>query len=525
MRAGVGALLIALLTSVALPAAAAVVVTSERPESTALTIYPDRTVEDVAQVFGFDPSTGLALVTEWRTVEVPAGETTVRLRGVAEGIIPETAALEGIPARLVEQNQDFDLLSPGALIAGSIGERVRRVRTNAKTGRETVDEAVIRSGPGGVVLEIDGRFEAIGCGGGPERLVFERTPEGLTDRPTLSVTLNVREAGRYPVKLTYLAVGLLWQADYVAQARDDGGMDLLGWITLKNLSGTTFADAPTQVVAGKLETTGEGRATVVRAKTRSPACWPMDTTSGRLRPPPPPPPPAPPPAPAPPAMDMVVSAMRRSEAMVSVVAVMAVQSELGDYKLYSLPTPTTVAARQTKQVAMLSQDGVRFDRIYQFRNGDGATWEPDQVVAPNLLLRTDNTKAKGLGLPLPGGKLTILQTTPEGRRLLAAETTFENTAVNAPLELTLAPATDIEVRPRVVRAWKRGKRDLTEYEVAVTNDRAFAATFETVQMAYRPMRIVSESQRHQVKPAGRTWTLKLQPGETQTLRYTVETRP
>lgn len=523
MRPAVAALLVVL--TAATPVVAQVAAVSERPESVALTIYPDPNGGDITDYSRFDSRTGLALVTEWRTIEVAAGETTLRFRGVAEGIVPQTAALEGLPARPVEQNQDYDLLSPGSLIARSVGEPVKRVRTNAETGRETVEDAVIRSGPNGVVLEVDGRFEALGCGGGAERIVFERAPDGLTDRPTLSMRVRVKEAGRYRVKLTYLTVGLLWSANYVASVRDDGLVDLLGWITLKNLSGTGFADAPTQFVAGELENTGETRATEPRVEIKRANCWPMDTTTGRATLPPPPPPP-PPPAPAYDGemAEIVVTAQRRSGA-IQAAPVMAVQSALGDYKLYSLPGLTTVAARQTKQVAMLSSEGVSFDRVYGYRVMDGSEWDADTLEAGTLLLRTKNARARGLGLPLPGGKVAVMQTNPDGRLMLAGETSFRNTPVDAPLELELGPAPGIEVRPRQVRAWTRGKRDLTEYEVAVTNTRETPVAFEVVHQGYdSALKVRSESRRHEVKPAGLTWTLPLGPGERSVLRYTIETR-
>lgn len=526
MRVAAGALLIALLAGT--PAHAASLAVSEKPEAVALTIYPDPNGGDITDYDTFDAETGLALVSEWRTIDVPAGETLIRFRGVAEGIVPETAALDGLPARPIEQNQDYDLLSPGSLISRSVGERVKRVRTNRETGRETVEDAVIRSGPNGVVLEVDGRFEALNCGGGPERIVFERAPDGVTDRPTLSMRVRVQTAGRYRVRLSYLAVGLLWSANYVASVRDDGRLDLLGWITLKNLSGTTFADAPTQFVAGELESTGDRKATEARAETVSPKCWPMDTTTGRRMPVPPPPPPAPAYAAYGNSVDeIIVTAQRRSESLQDVpLAVMAVQSELGDYKLYSLPGLTSVAARQTKQVAMLSQEAVSFDRVYSYRVADGDAWDPDTLDAASLLLRTKNSKARGLGLPLPGGKVAVMQTNPDGRRMLAGETSFRNTPVDAPLELEIGEAPDIEVRPRQVRAWKRGKRDLTEYEVAVTNTRETPAAFEVVHESYGDVaaKVRAETAKHQRKPAGPTWILTLNPGERSVLRYTIETR-
>ena len=67
--------------------------------------------------------------------------------------------------------------------------------------------------------------------------------------------MNVRAAtaGRYTVQLSYLALGLHWSADYVARIdADDRTLKLTGWLTLVNSTGTTFANTPAEVIAGKL---------------------------------------------------------------------------------------------------------------------------------------------------------------------------------------------------------------------------------------------------------------------------------
>ena len=42
-------------------------------------------------------------------VDLPAGEGVIRLRGLATGVVPQSAVLEGLPAEVVERNVDFDL--------------------------------------------------------------------------------------------------------------------------------------------------------------------------------------------------------------------------------------------------------------------------------------------------------------------------------------------------------------------------------------------------------------------------------
>ena len=490
---------------------------SAGPESVALTVY-----QDPGGSGYYNGRSGLALVTEWRTVEVPAGESRVVFKGVAAGIVPATAALDGLPADMVERNQDYNLLSPGSILAAAIGEPVKLVRTNPRTGVETVRTGIVRSGPRGVILEIDGGFEALGCGGEPERLVFERMPDALAPEPTLSMLVRTRGAGRYRVRLTYLAVGLNWKANYVATVRPDGRtLNLTGWITLSNDSATTFNDAPTQVVAGTVSRSWRTAATVVHGRRIDSACWPMGlnftgddivVTGSRISPAPvamaPPPPPPPPPAPPPPAAE----------------GFMAEQSDLGDYKLYTLPFPTTVAARQTKQLLMLKAEGVGFDRVYRFSTWPVAQFPAaDQATATELLLRMKNRKEGGLGLPLPGGNATITQETPDGT-LIAGSFKFENSAVGSPFDLKLANSRQVEVVPAIVSDKARGKRrrDMT-YAVEVTNHTAAPATFEVRVMQTRQVfKITGASVKPVSRDGGRVMAVVLAPGERRTLRYTVQ---
>src|SRR4030095_15355614 len=168
---------------------------SPGPESVRVTIYrnPDDSVtpyEDEEQYdFDYASASGLAMVSETRTVDVPAGTSTIVFRAVADAIVPQTAAIEGLSAAILESNFDYDLLTPGAVIAKSHGEHVQLVRTDTATGRTTARDAILRTGPDGIVLDGDGTTEVLNCSGLNEKLVFPRVPPGLADEPRLSMTV------------------------------------------------------------------------------------------------------------------------------------------------------------------------------------------------------------------------------------------------------------------------------------------------------------------------------------------------
>lgn len=502
---------------------------SARPDGATVVIYRDQPVDTVQlmaqsrQSWNRLDRQGLALIVETRTVDLPAGEGIIRFRGLATGVVPQSAVLEGLPAHVVERNADFDLLSPASLMEKSIGEVVRVVRTNPATGEQVEKAAVIRAGAQGTVLEIDGRFEALDCSGQTERVVFDRVPEGLGDQPTLSVRTRAERAGRHTVTLAYLTTGLQWSADYVARLDPtDGTLDLTGWVTLANFGGTGFPDAPVQVVAGTLRKDAGTVPVEPLVRYQQNQCWPQGTTtfgSGQFAgyggAPPPPPPPAPPRLAVMEAADVVVTGSRMARA-----PKLAEQGELGDYKIYTLPEPTTVAARQTKQVRFLEREGVAYERVYR-----GGVLNPDDESRPTaIVMKLRNEEGAGLGVALPGGSVAVMQPDGAGGVLLAGQDRFEDKGVGLPVRLAFGESPDVRVQTRLVKSGSstRGTvtTERTEVETTVTNARSEPVTVELVAAAamQRGFRIRSQSVRSRVDDTGYlVWTLSVPANGAATL--------
>ena len=523
MRAA--AAIAAALLGLAGPAAADVV--SKAPDGTEVVVYRDRPVRtaDLANL-DKDDTSGLALITETRTLDLPAGRSRVRFEGVADGIIPQSAAVEGLPAPQIERNFDYDLLSPGSLIAAMVGKPVKVVRTNPKTGKETTTTATLRSGPDGVVLETSGGVEALRCSGGPERLVFDHAPEGLADRPTLSVLTDVTRPGRYTVRVSYLTVRMDWSADYIARINPDGRtLDLSGWITLSNRTAVSFKDAPTAVVAGRL---ARAPVELPRIVTKDVAlnCWPNETTHGGW----PqqeaaaaapeaaiPPPPLPPPPPM--AVMALASPMRRQEVK---------QTDLGDYKLYSLAEPTTVAARQTKQVQFLDKEAVAFDTVYVHRINawPGYRSDPEQQQPTTITLRLQNKVANGLGQSLPAGQVA-LRRSGVGRELYVGEYGVRDVPVGEPFEIETGAAAKVFTEDRIVSDTLVGdkdhRREVIALEVVAFNRKTDPAVVEIRHAGsfMQGFKIEAESLAHASKGGDPIWRLALPAGGERTLAYTV----
>ncbi|WP_292053251.1 MULTISPECIES: DUF4139 domain-containing protein [unclassified Brevundimonas] len=506
---------------------------SERPGSVSVVVYRDRPVdtgellERSRQSWSRLDLEGLALIVEKRVVDVPAGEGVIRFKGLATGIVPHSATVEGLPAELLEQNADYDLISPANLLERAIGETVTVVRTNAGNGEVVEQSGVLRAGTNGAVVEIDGRFEALDCSGLTERLVFETVPEGLGATPTLSIRTRAEQAGRYEVTLAYLATGLQWSADYVARvSADESTINLEGWITLANFGGTSFADAPVLVVAGDLSRDADTRPIEVRTRIANTTCWPQQrshegweryaTYHGppAMMPPPPPPPPAP----------GVAMRMMVEEIVVTGSRIKAELQELGDYKAYVIPHRTTVAARQTKQVLFLAQDNVAVERVVVL------PFSPAVDTAPadfgQIELRAPNIEAKGLGIPVPEGGVAFYVATADQPTAYAGSDTVSDTAVGLPVRFSFQTATGITSKVVVTGDESRGrgarKRQVDSHRITLANTTGLAVDVEmpvgSWETGARGFRIEREGLRSQIDAdtGQRVWRTRLAAGETRT---------
>ena len=146
----------------------------------------------------------LALVKDRRTVTLSAasadGRVALAFRDVSARIRPQTALLRDVDGgglTVIEQNFDFDLLTPAKLLEKYVGREVGLVTTHPTTGEQTEERATVLAATNGVVLRIGDRIETGGfdmaAGGQPVglggRIVYRDIPANLRDRPTLVLTL------------------------------------------------------------------------------------------------------------------------------------------------------------------------------------------------------------------------------------------------------------------------------------------------------------------------------------------------
>jgi hypothetical protein len=430
----------------------------------------------------------LALVQDSRRIALPPQRSTQEFPDVSAQIRPETVTISGDGIAVVEQNFDYDLLSPSALMEKAVGETITIVRINPATGAEQRERAEVLAVNGGVVLRIGSRIEVLRDDGLPVRVIFDKVPENLRARPTLSVTLDSGSGGTRPVTLSYLTPGLGWKADYVTLFDEAAGrIDVQGWVTLSNNTGTTFANASTLLVAGTVQQESGGG------------------YRGGYAPPPP-----------------------SGRPLRQPGTETADRERLGDFYLYPLAERTTLANRQTKQVSFLDVSGAPGRKAYEFRNYWLGT--QDQPRSADTVLKFSTARDQGLGDALPAGTVRVYVKDARGNAQFIGENNIGHTPMGSELGLKTGEAFDVKVQP-VVEERRRlsDTRWRTVMRYTLTNARPEAVTVDLVQSGldffFDDTRIVSESMKSERRSSNEAqWRVPVPANGTASVTATFETR-
>jgi hypothetical protein len=427
----------------------------------------------------------LALVRDRRRLALPHGESRLALRDVSAKIQPETALLQSVgnPGRLtvLEQNFDYDLLSPEKLLEKYVGRDVDVIRTNPQTGQRTRERARVMATNGGVVLRYADRIETSVDG----QLAFPSLPPDLRDRPTLVTDVgNAGAAAAQQVELTYLTGGLSWKADYTALlSPNDDRIDLHGLITLQNQSGTAYRDARVQLVAGDVN--------VVQSEFAKGAAVPAPTAdSYNLAP---------------------------------------KEQSLFEYHLYTLPRKTTVADNQTKQVELLNATRIPVTKTLELRGAPSYYRSRNGDLGTRLKLGTYVTflnRGGSLGIALPKGAVRVYKRDNGGQEQFVGSDSIDHTPRNETVRLFLGSSFDVTATKKQTdfRVVVPDHTYDSEYEIVLRNAKRVAQNVVVVEPIPGDWTMQRSSAPYQKSSSSTaTWTLRVPPDGSTTLTYRVRT--
>ncbi|MDB5426240.1 MAG: hypothetical protein JWR43_215 [Phenylobacterium sp.] len=429
----------------------------------------------------------LALVQDIRNLSIAAGRQRLEFKDVSARIRPETVSLVAADVGIVEQNFDYDLLTPEKLMEKAVGRQVQIVRINPGNGAQVTETATVLSVNGGVVLKIGDRIEVLRQDDVPTRVIFDGIPQNLRAKPTLSVTVDSGKAGARPATLSYLTNGLSWKADYVAMFDEGPGkLDLQGWVTLTNTSGVDYPDAAVQLVAGD-----------VNLANNEQEYWQRRQTARN-------------------------TSVRRGG--VGGGPVETGPTSVADYYLYPLPGHTTVAQNQTKQVSFLDAKGAAARKAYEYR----AYWfETLQTPASaDVAVQFSNSSHAGLGHQLPGGIVRVYVRDQAGEPKFVGENRIDHTPQGSDISVKIGEAFDVTVQPTVVAQDGAGKtRSRYRMSYLVRNAKAQPVTVVIRQGGlWREGKVIDESLKSRRLDAyNLAWDVPVPANGETTLTFTVET--
>lgn len=429
----------------------------------------------------------LAFVRDTRSLKLPAGRSLIAFEGVARQIKPETAMLTGSNLRVIEQNYDYNLLNAYNLLNTAAGQKVKTAVTDPENGRDIFDSAVILNGnSGSPVLQFSYGIET----NFPGRIIYEKIPEGLRTKPTLIIDVENARSGTQNVELAYLTNGISWKADYIAEISSSDKLNLNGWVTLDNQSGTDYKDAKVQLIAGSVNQ--------VRP------IMPRSLNAG-----------------------LIMKAAAFDGAVAESGAAAPATEALGDYYMYSLPFQTTIKDKQSKQVSLMTKPDVAYTKEYRLISplyiGLGSSLDEFEKQTPSVIFKITNGKASNLGEPLPAGTLRMYEKDSSGNLQFIGESSFPRTAVGEKIELNTGSAFDIWVKGRLTQSQNIAK-DTKEISAEITfeNAKAEAADMVFIQNFGSQYQLLEENMTGTEKNSrAREWKFNIKPGEKQVLTFKI----
>ncbi|MCX5913868.1 MAG: DUF4139 domain-containing protein [Deltaproteobacteria bacterium] len=374
-------------------------------------------------------NSNVGLVKDLRAIDLNKGVQELKFMDVAGKIDPTTvhikSLIEAASLMVLEQNYEYDLLSPQKLLEKFVGQKVRLATTNPETKKEEIVEATLLSTQGGNIFQVGDKIHI----GHPGRIVLPRIPENLIPQPTLVWLLDNKLPAKQRVEATYLTGGINWKADYVAVLNAaDNQTDLTGWVTIDNRSGATYQNAQLKLVAGDIHRVRE------------------DKIAPRA-----------------------ASKMAAQEA-----APQFKEESFFEYHLYTLDRRTTLKDNQTKQMTLLQADQVPVKKLFIFSGSPQYYYyRYDQKSGKQkvgVFLEFENAQKNRLGMPLPKGTVRVYKQDREGSLQFIGEDQIDHTPKDEKFKLKIGEAFDV-VGERVQTDYRSLGSNLYEvgFEVSLRN--------------------------------------------------------
>jgi hypothetical protein len=445
---------------------------------------------------------GFGLVKEVRAMNLRAGRQSVAIEDVPQQIETNSIGIKSLTDpdnfEVLEQNYQYDLISPLAILNKAVGKKIRLTRFH--NGQREVIIGTLLSTPStmvgtpdgghtytwnGMVVRTDSGEILLNPSG---EVSVTELPDGLISKPTLLWDLVTNKAGQHNVELSYLTRGMSWKSDYVLTLDGSGAADLKGWVTLNNQSGATFANAKLKLLAGEVNRAERNRGAMAGA--------PMEMR------------------------DMSAKSGFQEES-------------LFEYHLYTLQRPTDLRQNETKQVSLLEATGVKVSKklivdsmmnfgVYYPSEGEIGTG----TLSPQVRIEFINSQNNKLGMPLPMGTVKVYQRDKSGSVQMLGEDNIKHTPKDETISLVIGRSFDVVAERKRLNFRRLSDRSFEEtFEVEIRNRKEVPETVIVLERHYGDWKVVNTSQEWiKLDSTTQQYTVNLKANETKKVTYTVQTR-
>jgi hypothetical protein len=445
---------------------------------------------------------GFGFVKEIRNLQLKMGRQEISITDVPAQIDTTSVAFKSLSGPdsfdLLEQNYQYDLVNAEAILNKAVGQRIRLVRhfgNLAETLEGTLmsSPTAVTNAAGGMGMEYNGMVVRLDDGHiilNPEGEVEVLSiPEGMISVPTLMWDVDAHRSGPDRVELSYITQGMRWEANYVMTLDSNAGTaGLQGWVTLDNRSGATYKNARLKLLAGNVNVDRRTAGIVFKAANAAP----MGGRGGGG----------------------------------------FAQEQLFEYHLYTLGRPATIRDKESKQLSLLSGDGVPFKkRLIIDALRDYGTYYPSEgeigggTQHAQVRVEFVNDEKSNLGMPLPAGKFRIYQRDKSGSVQMLGEDSIEHTPKNEKVSLKVGEAFDVvSNRKRLSFQVLGANRYRETFQIEVRNRKETEETVEVLERHFGDWSVDKSSDPFTKEDANTMrYVLDLKPNEVHTITYTVTT--
>jgi hypothetical protein len=427
---------------------------------------------------------GAALIHDRRVVPLEEGLNRIAWRDVSAQIDATSAILEPVGGTNLigvrEQNFDYDLLDPEAMLRKYVGREVTVVHEARFAGdRDTRETAEILSVNGGIVLKYKDGIET----GVRGHIVFPDSGGAFRERPTLVLQVESERALSETLDLSYLTSGMTWRADYVGIVSADGSrLGLTGLVTLSNTSGEPYQNARLQLVAGNVNV-------------------------------------------AQPQLNNAYSAMVKSGVGSDLYVS---QENYYEYHLYTLAGPTTILDNETKQLTLLTAQNVPIRETLELRGSPDyyRSAEPDigDRIPVGAYVSFEN-RAGELGIPLPGGIVRLYKNDSHGLSQFLGSDQIDHTPKNETVRLHVGDSFDVTARKMQTDFHLVDCGADSSYKIVLANAKTAAQNVLVVEPIPGDWQILDENMPHTKSSASTaSWNVSVPAGGRSTLTYTARVK-